>query len=88
MERLFVQATLAYHYLGFFGNEGQTKGKMWITDIERTFEVSGYTESQKVLQVSYLLQGEAALWWGAKRQLLTMEGVVEKISWERFIKGW
>lgn len=42
-------------------------------DIERTFEVCGCMESQKVLYTSSLLQGEVATWWNAKRQLLKNE---------------
>lgn len=58
-----------------------------IMDIKRTFKVCGCTESQKILYANYLLQGEAVLWWGTKRQLITMEfEAMEEISQERFKK--
>lgn len=59
----------------------------WIMDIERTFEVCGCIESQKLLYASYLLQGEAVVWCDTKRHLITMElGVVEGILWVIFKK--
>lgn len=47
--------------------------KASIIDIQRLFEVTGYTEEQKVLYSSYKFAGEAAKWWQAKRDLLTLE---------------
>ncbi|XP_041016255.1 uncharacterized protein LOC121258783 [Juglans microcarpa x Juglans regia] len=59
----------------------------WISDLEKTFEICGCTETLKVLYASYLLQGDAIAWWGTKRELLEMElGSIAAVSWPRFKK--
>ncbi|KAF5458599.1 hypothetical protein F2P56_022620 [Juglans regia] len=61
------------------------KANKWLLDLDRTFEISGCTEEQKVQYVGHLLQGEAGIWWDTKRQLLTRElGNITILTWERF----
>ncbi|KAG6676615.1 hypothetical protein I3842_15G160600 [Carya illinoinensis] len=78
---------LAHWTLTFSGEEDPLQARRWIRDLERTFEVFGCTEAEKVLYASYLLQGEAADWWKTKRELLEMElGSFAAVSWLRFMK--
>ncbi|KAF5445020.1 hypothetical protein F2P56_034103 [Juglans regia] len=88
-----VQVGCTYeHFLvhktpAFTGEEDSLQAERWIGDLERTFEVCGCTEAQKVLYGSYLLHGEAANWWKTKRELLEMElGSFAAVSWQRFKK--
>lgn len=76
---------LVYRYLNLMGTEGAMKADRWIKDLERTFEISGCTETQKVPYAGHLLQGEAGLWWDTKRKLLRQE-LRENVTptWERF----
>lgn len=76
---------LAYRYPRFFENEGPMKAGKWIKDLEGTFEISGCIEHQKVLYVSYFLQGEMVVWWDTKRHMLIMDlESMEAITWDRF----
>lgn len=49
------------------GTEGALRANKWLIDLDRTFDISGFTESQKVQYAGYLLQGEADIWWDTKR---------------------
>ncbi|KAF5468689.1 hypothetical protein F2P56_012826 [Juglans regia] len=54
-------------------------------NLERTYEICGCTENQKVLYAGYLFQGEVGMWWDTRRQLLVRElGSLTALSWERF----
>ncbi|KAF5445211.1 hypothetical protein F2P56_034278 [Juglans regia] len=54
-------------------------------DLERTYEICGCTQDQKVLYAGYLFQEEARMWWDTRRQLLVRElGSLAALSWERF----
>ena len=78
---------LAHRTPAFSGEEDPLRARRWIQDLERTFEVCGCTEAQRVLYGSYMLQGEAANWWETKRSLLEMElGSLAAVSWQRFKK--
>lgn len=58
---------LVYRYPNFMGTEGALRANKWLIDLDRTFDISGFTESQKVQYAGYLLQGEADIWWDTKR---------------------
>lgn len=76
---------LVYRFPSFMGTEGPMSANKWLLDLERTFDISGCTEDQKVQYARYLLQGEAGFWWETKRQLLAMElGNLATLTWERF----
>ncbi|XP_040994283.1 uncharacterized protein LOC121240821 [Juglans microcarpa x Juglans regia] len=71
--------------LGQQQHEEPLKAEKWIMDLERTYEICGCTEDQKVLYAGYLFQGEAGIWWDTRRQLLVRElGSLAALSWERF----
>ncbi|XP_040998203.1 uncharacterized protein LOC121244255 [Juglans microcarpa x Juglans regia] len=54
-------------------------------DIERTFDVSGCSEVQKVQYAGHMLQGEVGIWWETKQQLLAREsGNLIALTWDRF----
>ncbi|XP_042939179.1 uncharacterized protein LOC122274203 [Carya illinoinensis] len=74
---------LIYRYPNFMGTEGALRANKWLLDLERTFNISGCTEDQKVQYVGHLLQGEASIWWDTKQQLLAQElGDVATLTWE------
>ncbi|XP_042983320.1 uncharacterized protein LOC122312717 [Carya illinoinensis] len=76
---------LIYRYPNFFGNEGPLRVEKWIIDLERTYEICGCLEDQKVLYAGYLFQGEVGIWWDTRRQLLVRElESMATLSWERF----
>ncbi|KAF5458523.1 hypothetical protein F2P56_022546 [Juglans regia] len=76
---------LAHRTPVFSGQEDPLRAGRWISDLEKTFEICGCTETQKVLYASYLLQGDATAWWETKRELLVMElGSIAAVSWVRF----
>ncbi|XP_040998156.1 uncharacterized protein LOC121244199 [Juglans microcarpa x Juglans regia] len=78
---------LAHRTPTFSEQEDPLRAGRWISDLEKTFEICGCTETQKVLYASYLLQGDATAWWGTKRELLEMElGSIAAVSWPRFKK--
>ncbi|XP_035542086.1 uncharacterized protein LOC118344795 [Juglans regia] len=43
------------------------RAEKWIIDLERTYEICGCIEDQKVLYAGYLFQGEAGTWWDMRR---------------------
>ncbi|XP_041017940.1 uncharacterized protein LOC121260163 [Juglans microcarpa x Juglans regia] len=76
---------LAHRTPAFSGQEDPLGAGRWISDLEKTFEICGCTEAQKVLYASYLLQGDVTAWRGIKRELLEMElGSITAVSWLRF----
>ncbi|XP_035540236.1 uncharacterized protein LOC118344218 [Juglans regia] len=76
---------LAHRTPAFSGQEDPLRAGRWISDLEKTFEICGCIETQKVLYASYLLQGDATAWWETKRELLEMElGSIAAVSWVRF----
>ncbi|XP_041017964.1 uncharacterized protein LOC121260188 [Juglans microcarpa x Juglans regia] len=78
---------LAHRTPAFSGQEDPLSAGRWISDLEKTFEICGCTETQKVLYASYLLQDDATAWWGTKRELLEMElGSIAAVFWPRFKK--
>ncbi|XP_035544627.1 uncharacterized protein LOC118348009 [Juglans regia] len=76
---------MAHRTPGFMGEEASLRSGRWIKDLERTFEIYGCNESQKVLYASYMLQGEAVTWWQTKREILKMElRSFAVVTWQRF----
>ena len=47
----------------FLGNPDPTEAKSWIMQMEKTFDVVGCTEVQKVSFASFMLKGEVEHWW-------------------------
>lgn len=76
---------LIYKYPNFMGTEGPIRAHDWLTKLDRTFEISGCTEEQKVQYAGQLLQDEANIWWDTKRQLLVRQlGNISALTWDRF----
>ncbi|KAF5458612.1 hypothetical protein F2P56_022629 [Juglans regia] len=53
--------------------EGPMKTNKWLLDLDRTFEINGCIEEQKVQYAGHPLQGKAGILWDTKRQLLIRE---------------
>ena len=51
--------------------------------LEKIFTVMGYTDSQKVIFATYMLDREAELWWRGAKSLLASSGI--EITWEVFL---
>ncbi|KAF5471874.1 hypothetical protein F2P56_008638 [Juglans regia] len=67
------------------GTEGVLRANKWLIDLDRTFDINGCTENQKVQYAGHLLQGEAGIWSDVKMKLLAQElGDITTLTWERF----
>ena len=55
----------------------------WVPQLEKIFTVMGYINSQKVVFATYMLEGEAKLWWRGAESLLEFSG--SEITWEVFL---
>lgn len=78
---------LVYRYPNFMGTEGALRANKQLIDLERTFDIIGCTEEQKVQHDGHLLQVEAGIWWDTKRQLLIRElGNITALTRERFME--
>ncbi|XP_063946164.1 uncharacterized protein LOC108194850 [Daucus carota subsp. sativus] len=64
----------------FKGTVDPVEAKIWLREIEKTFEIVGVEEEKKTIFAAFMLKGEANYWWEAKRVL---EGS-SIISWARF----
>ena len=58
--------------------------EQWIRQIEKIFEVQDCTTDQRVALATYMLEGEAELWWKGARGLLEARGL--HITWELFVE--
>ncbi|XP_028069204.1 uncharacterized protein LOC114271766 [Camellia sinensis] len=54
------------------------KAETWLLEMEKLFEVFPYTETQKVLLVTYTLKDEARRWW------LLIQNTNGNMTWARF----
>ncbi|XP_056167283.1 uncharacterized protein LOC130138154 [Syzygium oleosum] len=54
----------------------------WVEELEKAFEVLGYTEAEKVTLAVYQLQDNASDWWKATRGRVFLEGVAQ--TWAVF----
>nr|XP_017245279.1 PREDICTED: uncharacterized protein LOC108216926 [Daucus carota subsp. sativus] len=64
----------------FKGTVNPVEAKIWLTEIEKTFEIVGVEENKKTIFAAFMLKGEANYWWEAKKKL---EGS-NVIPWARF----
>ena len=76
----------AHHFCTFDGSQGCIAVESWITDIEKLFKVTAYTDEQKVLYAAYKFIGIAAKWWETKEKLLIRDLMGVEISWTLFKK--
>ncbi|XP_040990941.1 uncharacterized protein LOC121238165 [Juglans microcarpa x Juglans regia] len=77
------QMTKTMRYTNFMGTERPKKANKWQLDLNRTFEISGYTEEPKVQYARHLLQGEAEIWWDTRRHDREL-GTITILTWDRF----
>ncbi|XP_027368665.1 uncharacterized protein LOC113874650 [Abrus precatorius] len=66
----------------FTGVDGPDAAELWIREIEKIFLTMGCVEERKVLYATYLLTGDADMWWHRARAMLEARG--EVITWAVF----
>lgn len=55
--------------LEFKGTTDPVEARVWLKEIEKTFEIVGVEENRKTIFAAYMLKGEANYWWEAKKGL-------------------
>ncbi|XP_043710388.1 uncharacterized protein LOC122659328 [Telopea speciosissima] len=55
---------------------------VWVEEMEKIFLILGCTDAQKVACATFMLQGEAHMWWKAHNQIMVTVDPV--ITWARF----
>ncbi|EEC80541.1 hypothetical protein OsI_22839 [Oryza sativa Indica Group] len=65
----------------FSGTANPPKAEDWIVAMEKAFEAMGYTDKEKIIYATYMLQSSAFEWWDAHKKSYS-----ERISitWELF----
>lgn len=71
--------------LAFKGTVDHMKAEVWFIQMEKVLKVLNSTKEQKVLFVTYMLEGEASHWWRMAERILHAQGV-DPINWEDFLK--
>ncbi|XP_074355258.1 uncharacterized protein LOC141693960 [Apium graveolens] len=66
----------------FKGTTDPVEARVWLREIEKTFEIVDVKEEKKTIFAAYMLKGEANYWWEAKKTLET----TFPIPWTRFTK--
>ncbi|XP_027356790.1 uncharacterized protein LOC113866100 [Abrus precatorius] len=66
----------------FTGVDGPDAAELWIREIEKIFLTMSYAEERKVLYATYMLIGDAEMWWHGARAMLEARG--EVITWAVF----
>ncbi|XP_027351120.1 uncharacterized protein LOC113862211 [Abrus precatorius] len=66
----------------FTGVDGLDAAELWIREIEKIFLTMGCTEERKVLYATYMLTGDAEMWWHGACAMLEARG--EVITWAVF----
>ena len=66
----------------FKGTANPVEARVWLKEMEKSFEILQITEEQKTVFATYILKGEANFWWESKKNL---EGD-DVVTWERFSK--
>ncbi|XP_027344466.1 uncharacterized protein LOC113856877 [Abrus precatorius] len=66
----------------FTGVDGPDAVELWIREIEKIFLTMGCAEERKVLYATYMLIGDAEMWWHRARAMLEARG--EVITWAVF----
>ncbi|XP_074342240.1 uncharacterized protein LOC141679718 [Apium graveolens] len=64
----------------FKGTTDPVEARVWLREIEKTFEIVDVEEEKKTIFAAYMLEGEANYWWEAKKTLET----TFPIPWTRF----
>ncbi|XP_074347033.1 uncharacterized protein LOC141685854 [Apium graveolens] len=64
----------------FKGTTDPVEARVWLCEIEKTFEIVDVKEEKKTIFAAYMLKGEANHWWEAKKTLET----TFPIPWTRF----
>ncbi|XP_043717596.1 uncharacterized protein LOC122665507 [Telopea speciosissima] len=58
---------------------------IWVEEMEKIFIVLECTDHQRVACATFMLQGEAHMWWKAHKQILIAADPV--ITWARFVSA-
>ncbi|XP_027338106.1 uncharacterized protein LOC113852046 [Abrus precatorius] len=66
----------------FTGVDGPDAAELWIREIEKIFLTMGCAEERKVLHATYMLTGDAEMWWHGAHAMLEARG--EVITWVVF----
>ncbi|XP_027338009.1 uncharacterized protein LOC113851906 [Abrus precatorius] len=66
----------------FTGVDGPDAAELWIREIEKIFLTMGCAEERKVLYATYMLTGDAEMWWHGAHAMLEAQG--EVITWAVF----
>ena len=66
----------------FKGTVDPVEAKAWLKEMEKSFEILGVAEEQKTIFATYMLKGEANLWWESRKNLEEED----LVTWERFSK--
>ena len=66
----------------FKGTTDPVEAKAWLKEMEKSFEILGVAEEQKTVFSTYMLKGEANLWWESRKNLEEED----LVTWERFSK--
>ncbi|XP_028067293.1 uncharacterized protein LOC114270095 [Camellia sinensis] len=64
----------------FHGGLDPLKAEAWVHSIEKLFEVFPCSETQKVLQATFLLEDEARRWW------MLMRENHKDVNWAKFLE--
>ncbi|XP_020259570.1 uncharacterized protein LOC109836056 [Asparagus officinalis] len=68
----------------FQGGSDPTMAQEWLKKMEKYFRALGCSEEQKVIYATFMLEGDAEIWWETKESSLSLE--VEDIPWSIFVK--
>ena len=66
----------------FTGMGGPDSADLWIREIEKIFRAMGCPENRKVSYATFMLTGEAEIWWQGVRSMLAARE--ETVTWEMF----
>ena len=66
----------------FKGTTDLVEARAWLKEMEKSFEILRVAEEQKTIFATYMLKGEANLWWESKKNF-EEEDIV---TWDRFSK--
>ena len=69
----------------FQGEYDPDIAERWIRQIEKIFGVLDCTAEQRVALATYMLEGEAELWWKGTRRLLEARGL--QVTWVVFVEA-
>ena len=68
----------------FHGEYDPEVAERWVRQIEKIFGVLECTTEQRVTLATYMLEGEAELWWKSARRLLEARDL--HLTWELFVE--